>query len=138
MQVGHFDGGLASPSDRVCPQDIPRGQWRFTDGEAWQKDPELRVTCADDTQDGVDKNEVNGKFRIVSLKWDEHYNNPSSLKYKNLANTIETDLMTMLMEKDDLKNQADFNVKVERFKRGSVVVNFKVDYNLKAGVNILK
>ena len=40
----------------------------------------------------------------------------------------------MLQEKNDLDRQADFNVKVERFKRGSVVVNFKVDYQLKDAV----
>ena len=40
----------------------------------------------------------------------------------------------MLKNKDDLHKQADFNVKVERFKRGSVVVNFKVDYELKDAV----
>ena len=136
FQVGHFDGGLATPNDDLCPHDVKQGQWRFTNGKSWEKDKGLKVECIKENEQKLEfnNNEVNGKFKIMSLKWDENYKNPKSLKYKTLANTIENDLMTMLMEKDDLKKQADFKVKVERFKRGSVVVNFKVDYELKDAV----
>ena len=132
--MGHFDGGLASPNDAECPQNVPRGQWRYTDGKKWKKDPAMEVNCVSEIisdDSNFNANEVNGKFKIMSLNWDENYVNPKSLKYKTLANTIEEDIMTMLMEKDELERQAKFNVKVERFKRGSVVVNFKVDYELK-------
>ena len=112
-----------------------KGQWRYTNGKSWVKDEGVRVKCVKYRKSPeFNQNEINGKFRIVSLKWDDNYNNPKSLKYRDLANTIESDLMDMLHEKDDLNKQADFNVKVERFKRGSVVVNFKVDYQFKDAV----
>ena len=134
-QVGNFDGGLASPADDICPHDVAQGQWRFTDGRAWRKDRKLTVKCLEKLEDSEEnKNEVNGKFKIMNLKWDDRLRNPKSLKYKTLANTIEGDIMTMLTEKDELNHQADFSVSVERFKRGSVVVNFKVDYILKHAV----
>ena len=128
---------MASPADDICPHDVADGQWRFTDGKVWRKDKLLQVKCLDNYQpedDEINKNEVNGKFKIMNLKWDDRLRNPKSLKYKTLANTIEGDIMTMLTEKDDLSHQADFTVSVERFKKGSVIVNFKIDYSLKHAV----
>ena len=126
---------MASPADDICPHDVAEGQWRFTDGTVWKKDRKLTVKCLEKLEDSEEnKNEVNGKFKIMNLKWDDRLRNPKSLKYKTLANTIEGDIMTMLTEKDELSHQADFTVSVERFKKGSVVVNFKVDYILKHAV----
>merc|ERR1719334_2803366 len=79
------------------------------------------------------ENEVNGKFKITSLRWDEKLNDPSSEEFKELANTIEGDITNMLQEDGDLSEQADFTVSVQRFKRGSVVCDFKVNYILKQG-----
>ena len=126
---------MASPADDICPHDVAEGQWRFTDGTVWKKDRKLTVKCLERLEDSAEnKNEVNGKFKIMNLKWDDRLRNPKSLKYKTLANTIEGDIMTMLTEKDELNHQADFTVSVQRFKKGSVVVNFKVDYILKHAV----
>ena len=102
----------------------------------WRKDQKIRVKCLHDykPEEEENQNEVNGKFKIMNLKWDDRLRNPKSLKYKTLANTIEGDIMSMLTEKDDLSHQAGFKVSVERFKKGSVIVNFKIDYSLKHAV----
>ena len=102
----------------------------------WRKDQKIRVKCLHNykPEEEENQNEVNGKFKIMNLKWDDRLRNPKSLKYKTLANTIEGDIMSMLTEKDDLSHQADFKVSVERFKKGSVIVNFKIDYSLKNAV----
>ena len=66
---------------------------RFTDGKSWRKDDKIEVNCINiPSRSEYNTNEINGKFKIMSLKWDEHYKNPQSLKYKTLANTIESDI----------------------------------------------
>ena len=40
-EVGQFDGGLASPADPHCVEDVPGGGWRYTDGSAWYRDTQL-------------------------------------------------------------------------------------------------
>jgi len=77
------------------------------------------------------ENEVNGKFKITSLRWDEKLNDPSSQEYLDLSNTIEDSIESMLRSERDLDEQAEFTVKVQKFKKGSVVCDFKVNYILK-------
>merc|ERR1719393_232012 len=45
--------------------------------------------------------------------------------------TIEDSLETMLRSERDLDEQAEFSVKVQKFRQGSVVCDFKVNYILK-------
>merc|ERR1719481_166230 len=77
------------------------------------------------------ENEVNGKFKITSLKWNEKLTDPESFEYKELANSIEESLLSMLKNEGDFDEQAEFTVKVQKFKQGSVVCDFKVNYILK-------
>jgi len=223
--VGQFDGGLASPADPHCVEDIPTGAWRYTDGSAWYKDSQLSVLCQDQEEiaqceykdqtefsggdlpkvfggkglktnktsaaecskecekragcmywtwvkqeevncflkkykvevikseqhisgsnpSACDKQEleevqqepkfseteINGRFKITSLKFDERLKDINSAQFRELANTIEDDIGTMFENDDDLSEQADFTVSVKNFKKGSVVVDFKVNYVLK-------
>ena len=77
------------------------------------------------------ENEINGKFKIM-MGWDDKFRDPESKEYQDLANTIETDLEDMLRKERDLSEQVEsFTVKVEQFRRGSVVCDFKVNYILK-------
>ena len=76
--------------------------------------------------------EINGKFKITSLKWDDKLSDPSSIEYKELSNSIEDSLVSMLENEGDLSEQVEsFTVEVQRFTRGSVVCDFKVNYVLK-------
>ena len=84
-----------------------------------------------DEESKYNENEVNGKFKITSLRWDEKLSNPSSQEYLDLSNTIEDSLESMLRSERDLDEQAEFSVKVQKFRQGSVVCDFKVNYILK-------
>jgi len=76
--------------------------------------------------------EINGKFKITSLKWNDKLSDPSSVEYEELSNSIEDSLESMLNNESDLAEQvAEFTVEVQRFTRGSVVCDFKVNYVLK-------
>ena len=130
-EVGQFDGGLASPADPHCVEDVPGGGWRYTDGSAWYRDTQLRVRCTQQGEDSFTKTEINAKFKITSLKWDQRLSDPDSEKFQDLANTIENDITTMLKSEKALDDQADFTVSVKHFKKGSVVVDFKVNYVIK-------
>ena len=77
------------------------------------------------------ENEINGKFKINSMKWDEKLDDRNSLEYQKLSNTIEESLESMLRSERDLDKQAEFSVKVKKFKKGSIVCNFKVNYIVK-------
>ena len=70
-QVGQFDGGLASPADPECVENIPDGGWRYTDGSAWHRDPQVRVMCQEQGQNMFSETELNVQFRITSLQWDK-------------------------------------------------------------------
>lgn len=80
---------------------------------------------------GFDDQEINGKFKITSLKWDEKLSDTNSKEFEKLANSIEASITDMLINEKDLAEQADFTVKVQKFKQGSVVCDFKVNYILK-------
>lgn len=221
--VGQFNGGLANRGDPVCAEDTPNGQWKYTDGQSWNRDTDLRITCVEqelpecsyndqtDFEGGdlpealgggglvtsattsaecitecetrkacrywtwtgepgancylkndrlnqvrrpkhvsgsvssacaqpkpekaepkFNEQEINGKFKITSLKWDDKLSDPSSIEYKELSNSIEDSLVSMLENEGDLSEQVDsFTVEVQRFTRGSVVCDFKVNYVLK-------
>jgi len=77
------------------------------------------------------ENEVNAKFKITSLRWDEKLNDPNSQEYQDLSNTIEDSIESMLRSERDLDEQAEFSVEVQKFRKGSVVCDFKVNYILK-------
>merc|ERR1711936_731426 len=65
-------------------------------------------------------------------KWDDKLSDPSSIEYKELSNSIEDSLVSMLENEGDLSEQVEsFTVEVQRFTRGSVVCDFKVNYVLK-------
>jgi len=221
--VGQFNGGLANRGDPVCAEDTPNGQWKYTDGQSWNRDTDLRITCVEqelpecsyndqtDFEGGdlpealgggglvtsattsaecitecetrkacrywtwtgepgancylkndrlsqvrrpkhvsgsvssacaqpkpekaepkFNEQEINGKFKITSLKWDDKLSDPSSIEYKELSNSIEDSLVSMLENEGDLSEQVEsFTVEVQRFTRGSVVCDFKVNYVLK-------
>ena len=77
------------------------------------------------------ENEINGKFKIMTV-WDQKLDNPESEEFKSLARTIENDLEDMLRKERDLSDQVEsFTVKVQKFRKGSVVCDFKVNYILK-------
>jgi len=77
------------------------------------------------------ENEINGKFKIM-MGWDQKFNDPESEEFKSLANSIENDLEDMLRQERDLSDQVEeFTVKVQKFRKGSVVCDFKVNYILK-------
>jgi len=87
---------------------------------------------AEKAEPKFNEQEINGKFKITSLKWDDKLNDPSSIEYKELSNSIEDSLVSMLENEGDLSEQVeDFTVEVQRFTRGSVVCDFKVNYVLK-------
>ena len=130
-QVGEYDGGLAIPADDNCVEDVPVGGWRYTDGSAWYQDSLLRLTCDRDKDSKFSETEINAKFKITSLQWNEKLSDPNSESYKELANTIEDDITDMLKSDEELDDQAEFYVSVQNFKKGSVVVDFKVNYVIK-------
>jgi len=87
---------------------------------------------AEKAEPKFNEQEINGKFKITSLKWDDKLSDPSSIEYKELSNSIEDSLVSMLKNEGDLSEQVeDFTVEVQRFTRGSVVCDFKVNYVLK-------
>jgi len=87
---------------------------------------------AEKAEPKFNEQEINGKFKITSLKWDDKLSDPSSIEYKELSNSIEDSLVSMLENEGDLSEQVeDFTVEVQRFTRGSVVCDFKVNYVLK-------
>jgi len=89
------------------------------------------LTTEQTAEPKYNENEINGKFKIM-MGWDDKFNDPESKEYQDLANTIETDLEDMLRKERDLSEQVEsFTVKVEQFRRGSVVCDFKVNYILK-------
>ena len=90
------------------------------------------TTPAEPTEEPkYNENEINGKFKIM-MGWNDKFNDPESEEYQDLANTIETDLEDMLRKERDLSEQVEeFTVTVEKFRRGSVVCDFKVNYILK-------
>ena len=62
--VGQFNGGLANRGDpvsaqkyldflvdindtQVCAEDTPTGQWKYTDGQSWNRDSSLKITCVE-------------------------------------------------------------------------------------------
>merc|ERR1712088_395357 len=87
---------------------------------------------AEKAEPAFSEQEINGKFKITSLKWDDKLSDPSSIEYKELSNSIEDSLVSMLENERDLSEQVEsFTVEVQRFTRGSVVCDFKVNYVLK-------
>ena len=87
---------------------------------------------AEKAEPKFNEQEINGKFKITSYKWDDKLSDPSSIEYKELSNSIEDSLVSMLQNEGDLSEQVeDFTVEVQRFTRGSVVCDFKVNYVLK-------
>ena len=42
-----FNGGLAHRGDKMCVEDVVKGEWKYTDGTAWHVDSNLAVTCLD-------------------------------------------------------------------------------------------
>ncbi len=61
-------------------------------------------------------NEVNGKFRITSEQWNERLNDPNTIEYQELSETLKTGLREMLEEDETLKEQADFDVDIVKFR----------------------
>ena len=112
-KIGQFDGGLASPVDSQCMKDVEVGGWRYTDGSAWFKHSQLRVTCQEQEESKISKTGVNAKFKITSLTWDQELRDPEPEKYHELANTVEDNINDLL--KSD-KDRADFTDSVEHFK----------------------
>merc|ERR1712061_126751 len=91
-----------------------------------------RPKPAEKAEPKFSEQETNGKFKITSLKWDDKLSDPSSVEYKELSNSIEDSLVSMLENDGDLSEQVEeFTVEVQRFARGSVVCDFKVNYVLK-------
>merc|ERR1712061_495386 len=91
-----------------------------------------RPKPAEKAEPKFSEQEINGKFKITSLKWDDKLSDPSSVEYKELSNSIEDSLVSMLENDGDLSEQVEeFTVEVQRFARGSVVCDFKVNYVLK-------
>lgn len=78
-----------------------------------------------------DETEINGKFKIMST-FKPSLSDPESNEFKELANTIEESLTQMLKSEGELAEQVEeFTVEVQRFTKGSVVCDFKVNYILK-------
>jgi len=110
-----------------------------SDPKACSATPPTRTTTVraieevdnDIEEPAYDDKEINGKFKIM-MAWDDKFNDPESEEYKSLAKNIENDLVDMLRKERDLSEQVEkFTVKVQKFKRGSVVCDFKVNYILK-------
>ena len=59
-----------------------------------------------------DENEVNGKFRITSELWNERLEDRNSVEFQDLSSTLSLGLKEMLMDNDDLKEKADFDVEI--------------------------
>ena len=47
-EVGRFSGGLANRGDDICVDKVNR-QWKYADVTGWKADPELTVTCNNNT-----------------------------------------------------------------------------------------
>ena len=97
---------------------------------ACQKKAVASPAVETDVQQKFDDKEINGKFRITSLKWDDKLTDPSSLEYQELSNSIEDSLASMLRQERDLAEQADFTVKVQRRVNsdpGSSIVGLAMD-----------
>ena len=84
----------------------------------------------DNSNSVYEKNEINGKFKIL-MEFREELNNPDSKEFKDLSGAMEKYLTEMLTSDPELNEQATFDVRVESFQPGSVVCNFKVNYILK-------
>ena len=84
----------------------------------------------EEKEPAFDESEIQGKFKMLK-DWDSSLSDPSSPEFEQLANTIEKDLVEMLVQEQDLGEKLDFTVEVQRFTRGSVVCDFKINYILK-------
>ena len=63
-----------------------------------------------------DENEINGRFKITSLKWNNKLNDPESDQYRKLAGTIEDSLLDMLNREGELSEILEFTTSVKNFK----------------------
>jgi len=75
-------------------------------------------------------NQIDGKFKIM-MEFREELNDPESKEFNELAGSLEKYLLDMLVNEPEFNEQATFDVRVESFRPGSVVCNFKVNYVLK-------
>ena len=75
-------------------------------------------------------NEIHGQFKIM-MDFREEFNNPETEEFKDLSAALERYLLNMLESEPELNEQATFDVRVESYRPGSVICNFKVNYVLK-------
>ena len=62
------------------------------------------------------ENEVNGKFRVTSEKWNDNLADANSKEFKTLAETMKKGLYEMLAAEKSLTDQADFEIDIIGFK----------------------
>ena len=62
------------------------------------------------------ENEVNGKFRITSEKWNDNLANPDTKEFQELAATMKKGLLEMLAQEQGLSEQAEFEVDIIGFR----------------------
>ena len=59
-----------------------------------------------------DDSEVNGKFRITSEVWSKQLEDRNSVEFQELSTTLTSGLKDMLMENQELREKADFDVEI--------------------------
>ena len=59
-----------------------------------------------------DDSEVNGKFRITSEIWSTQLEDRNSVEFQELSTTLTSGLKDMLMENQELREKADFDVEI--------------------------
>ena len=62
------------------------------------------------------ENEINGKFRVTSEKWNDNLADPNSIEYQSLAETMKTGLYEMLAQERGLLENADFKIDIIGFR----------------------
>ena len=82
--------------------------------------PESQEVIDEETDDNDEpkyqENEINGKFRVTSEKWNDNLADPNSQQFKKLADTFKSGLYEMLAQDRGLTDHADFKIEIIGFR----------------------
>ena len=82
--------------------------------------PESQEVIDEETDDNDEpkyqENEINGKFRVTSEKWNDNLADPNSQQFKKLADTFKSGLYEMLAQERGLTDNADFKIEIIGFR----------------------
>ena len=130
-----------------CPQELGSGSWKYRVGATWFLDQHINMNCVDekevkdnntniDNQSNIgaekkDEQVIKGKFTMKTMPMDRRVEDSNSTEFKQMSTVIESGIMNMLTNDEDLGDKVNFEVSVEQVKVDNGEVDFKIVYNMK-------